>query len=128
LKWIRSIPIILTVFGVGYRFIGLEFMGGLYKRIALTLVELPQRFAHRKIIIFHLETHHHFTMYQHQSMGQNLDAAKLDFHFEESAGQSIIWISISGLLISIIVSLYVAKELPLAFVGNEKQLGTNGKW
>lgn len=40
-----------------------------------------------------------------------MDAVKLDYHFEEALVQSIIWISASGLLIAIVVSLYVAKRI-----------------
>jgi two-component system, OmpR family, sensor histidine kinase BaeS len=86
-------------------------MRGLYKRIALTLIGITSGILLIASIIFILETHHHFSMYQNQSMDQNMDSARLDNHFEEALVQSIIWISISGLLISIIVSLYVAKRI-----------------
>lgn len=86
-------------------------MKGLYKRIALTLIGITSGILLIASIIFILETHHHFSMYQDQSMDLNTDAARLDDHFEAALVQSIIWISISGLLISIIVSLYVAKRI-----------------
>jgi two-component system sensor histidine kinase BaeS len=86
-------------------------MKGLYKRIALTLIGITSGILLIASIIFILETHHHFLMYQHQSMDLNMDAARLDKHFEEALVQSIIWISISGLLIAIFVSLYVAKRI-----------------
>jgi two-component system sensor histidine kinase BaeS len=86
-------------------------MKGLYKRIALTLIGITSGILLIASIIFILETHHHFLMYQHQSMDLNMDAARLDKHFEEALVQSIVWISISGLLIAIIVSLYVAKRI-----------------
>jgi two-component system sensor histidine kinase BaeS len=86
-------------------------MKGIYKRIAYAFIGITSGILLIASLTFILEAHYHFSLYQKQSMGMNLDPKNLDVHFEKALVQSIIWTSISGLLIAVIVSLYVAKRI-----------------
>lgn len=85
-------------------------MKGLYARFAVTFIGITCGILLIASIVFIVNTHYHFTMYERQAE-TNPDTALLNVHFEQALVQSVIWVLLSGIVLAAIVSLYVAKRL-----------------
>ncbi|WP_028552363.1 sensor histidine kinase [Paenibacillus sp. UNC451MF] len=86
-------------------------MRGLYRRFAFTFICITCGILLIASIVFILETHYHFALYQHQSMDMGADNAQLNAHFEQALVQSVIWTAVGGIALASVVSLYVAKRM-----------------
>lgn len=74
------------------------------------------------------ETHYHFLMYQNQSMGMTHDFSQLIYHLEQALIQSIVWTFLVALLLTIGISLYIAKRVsaPLITMKHVAEKMTHG--
>jgi two-component system, OmpR family, sensor histidine kinase BaeS len=93
-------------------------MKGLYARIAIAFIGIASGVLLISTIAFILETHYHFSLYQHQAMDMNSPA--FDTHFEQALVQSVLWSAILGILLSVLLSLFVAKRLTAPLIHMKK--------
>lgn len=93
-------------------------MKGLYARIAIAFIGVASGVLLISTIAFILETHYHFSLYQHQAMDMNSPA--FDVHFEQALVQSVLWSAILGILLSVLLSLLVAKRITAPLIHMKK--------
>ncbi|NOU85678.1 HAMP domain-containing protein [Paenibacillus sp. LMG 31460] len=93
-------------------------MKGLYARIVIAFIGVASGVLLISTIAFILETHYHFSLYQHQAMDMNSPA--FDTHFEQALVQSVLWSAILGILLSVLLSLFVAKRLTAPLIHMKK--------
>jgi two-component system sensor histidine kinase BaeS len=93
-------------------------MSGLYARIAIAFIGVASGVLLISTIAFILETHYHFSLYQHQAMDMNSPA--FDAHFEQALVQSVLWSAILGILLSVLLSLLVAKRITSPLIHMKK--------
>lgn len=93
-------------------------MKGLYARIVIAFIGVASGVLLISTIAFILETHYHFSLYQHQAMDMNAPA--FDVHFEQALVQSVLWSAILGILLSVLLSLFVAKRLTAPLIHMKK--------
>jgi two-component system sensor histidine kinase BaeS len=93
-------------------------MRGLYGRIAIAFIGVASGVLLISTIAFILETHYHFSLYQHQAMDMNSPA--FDAHFEQALVQSVLWSAILGILLSVLLSLLVAKRITAPLIHMKK--------
>jgi signal transduction histidine kinase len=86
-------------------------MKGLYARLAAAFIGIATGILLIAAVTFIVETHYHFSMYEQQAKGMNLPTPAFDAHFEQALVQSVLWTFLSGTILAIIVSLYVAKRI-----------------
>lgn len=86
-------------------------MKGLYARFAVACIGIASSVLIISTITFIIETHYHFTLYQHQAQGTNTNSPAFSAHFEQALVQSVLWTAILGLIVAILVSLFVAKRI-----------------
>lgn len=95
-------------------------MKGLYARIAIAFIGIASGVLLISTIAFIVETHYHFSLYQHQAMDQNISSPTFDNHFEQALVQSVLWSAILGILLSVILSLFVAKRITAPLIHMKK--------
>jgi two-component system sensor histidine kinase BaeS len=93
-------------------------MKGLYARIVIAFIGVASGVLLISTIAFIVETHYHFSLFQHQAMDMNSPA--FDAHFEQAMVQSVLWSAILGILLSILLSLVVAKRITAPLIHMKK--------
>jgi two-component system, OmpR family, sensor histidine kinase BaeS len=93
-------------------------MKGLYARIVIAFIGVASGVLLISTIAFIIETHYHFSLFQHQAMDMNSPA--FDAHFEQAMVQSVLWSAILGILLSILLSLVVAKRITAPLIHMKK--------
>lgn len=84
---------------------------GLYARHVVAFIGVTSGILLIAGLTLILEMHYHFSLYKSQDNGVGREIDMLSTHFEQALVQSVIWMSIGGILLSVIVSLYVAKRI-----------------
>ncbi|PWK11236.1 sensor histidine kinase [Tumebacillus permanentifrigoris] len=93
-------------------------MRGLHARLTWTLIGIAAGVLALATLVMLLETHHHFGMYESQMQtSQDHDLSDLNSHVEMALVQSILWTALGALLISIVVSFFVAKRITAPLIG-----------
>ncbi|MBP1964290.1 sensor histidine kinase [Paenibacillus aceris] len=95
-------------------------MKGLYARIAFAFIGIASGVLLISTIAFIVETHYHFSLYQHQAKDMNLSSPTFDTHFEQALVQSVLWSAILGILLSVLLSLFVAKRITAPLIHMKK--------
>ncbi|OPH57855.1 two-component sensor histidine kinase [Paenibacillus ferrarius] len=93
-------------------------MKGLYARIVIAFVSVASGILLISTIAFILETHYHFSLYQSQTMDMN--SPTFDAHFEQALVQSVLWSAILGILLSVLLSFFVAKRITAPLIQMKK--------
>ncbi|MBM7692455.1 signal transduction histidine kinase [Peribacillus deserti] len=102
---------------------------GLHARLALIFTLIASAVLILTSIIYALEIHYHFTMFQHESATiQHLDP--LSSHLERAMLESILFTAIAAIILVFIVSYFVAKRLsnPLLQMREAAEKMTKGQW
>ncbi|MDA8352799.1 MAG: ATP-binding protein [Firmicutes bacterium] len=78
-------------------------------------------------IIFILETHYHFSMYQHQFPDSG-SVRGLNYHFEQALIQSTLWTALGAVVLAIVLSWLVARRItsPLVIMRKSAEAITEG--
>ncbi|MEF3309472.1 ATP-binding protein [Paenibacillus sp. GYB004] len=101
---------------------------GLRFRLSLLLIGVGSGMLLIAGISMIVETHYHFRMYQDQyGMDQNMQG--LNLHLEQALLQSIVWTLLGAVILTILISLYVAKRFsaPLIEMKRAAEQMTQGK-
>lgn len=101
---------------------------GLRFRLSLLLIGVASGILLIAGISFMAGTHYHFRLYQDQ-YGMDHSLPGLAYHLEQALLQSMMWTLVGAVLLSIMISLYVAKRLsaPLVEMKNAAEQITRGK-
>ncbi|TXK71939.1 cell wall metabolism sensor histidine kinase WalK [Paenibacillus sp. N3.4] len=86
-------------------------MKGLYARFALVFIGIASGMILVTTIAFILETHYHFSLFQHQAMDSGIISPAFDNHFEQALVQSVLWSAIIGIVFAVLISLIIAKKV-----------------
>lgn len=102
---------------------------GLHARLALSFTLTTTSVLILSSIVYALEIHYHFKMFQHESsLNQKMDP--LSSHLERAMLESIFFTAAGAIILVIIISYFVAKKLsgPLLQMRRAAEKMTKGDW
>ncbi|MCY9693379.1 sensor histidine kinase [Paenibacillus alginolyticus] len=84
---------------------------GLYGRHVVAYIGIAAGILLITCITLIIEMLYHFSMYRDQDMGMGLNISILFDHLELAVIQSVLWTSVIGIILAVLISLYVAKKI-----------------
>jgi Signal transduction histidine kinase len=95
-------------------------MKGLFARLALAFTLITSSILLVSTLMFMYQTHRHFKMFESQTMNMNVTSHSFNVHFEQALLQSALWTFAIGILVTVVVSILVARRITTPLIDMKK--------